>query len=955
MKKVIVLLTLFLLFAYGVEKAPRRAVLSKESDRIEEFEIVMGEKTPLLDWTCKQFQAYLKRATGYTAEIVEKPSGKRFAIIVGDCDAARKAGIDVNSLPEEGHVILRKGDRLFLAGRDSKTNDPLKNDWMQRYERASLSACYDFLERFAGAKFVFPGEFGTVIPERKGLLLPKEIDIMERPDLKVRTNHIRKSRATSFGAFDTVDGVFYINQIVMMGRWSEFAVPFIHGLAHIDLVERFKDTHPEYFALLTDGRRHIHPDIKYTGHLCFSNKEIREVIYQDVKAFLTGRPAKERGIEYWRSGSFCGKYASVMPHDAFYWCNCEECAKIARGGNFCNKGFPLSERQKAADAINDVIWRFTKEIAERLTKEGIDGSVTQMAYHPSKEPPDFRLPDNIEIQVATDGLGHRKSWEENRKLLQRWKEKTGKSLSLWTYPGKHMGKAAMVGIPAMMHHQMGEYFQYLGDSCCGAFIEEETDYAIFNFLNEYVFSRVSWNLETDVEKLLDEMYAAMFGDGAQQMKLYFDTLEHLWCDRILGNVVQSELGPVDTLPTVYEVWRSIYSPEQMKAFEELFDKAEANAAKDAGAVGRIRYLRKNFHGPIVKACEEQKKNDKDYGDWTLAVGETAWLHSRFWEKTNVRTSVTVMDEGADLVFSFYCEEPDMDGMVANISKETLDGLCHEDSDVEIFLNPSGDRKNYYQIVTNSNGALFDGHAVLTKMDTSWNSGAKVVTERGDGFWKAVIKVPKSAIGAMPKEGMPLNFARHMVINGKNGKFVDDYQWTLSTESGFSDIGAWGRLIKHKPANLLSNGDFEQSDKDGRPLDWRLLGDLRSNPDCKVSLDTKEFITGGQSLRFDTPPGGRLAANQKYRGKPHTKYRLSFYLKTENVVPSRTNVGAGAWIESGGSKDPFPSSRVYGTTKWMRHETVFETGDGGDYSIGLWNWFSSGTVWYDHVKLEEIVK
>ena len=73
------------------------------------------------------------------------------------------------------------------------------------------------------------------------------------------------------------------------------------------------------------------------------------------------------------------------------------------------------------------------------------------------------------------------------------------------------------------------------------------------------------------------------------------------------------------------------------------------------------------------------------------------------------------------------------------------------------------------------------------------------------------------------------------------------------------------------------------------------------------------------------------------------------------MPSQTNVGAGAWIESGGSKDPFPSSRVYGTTKWMRHETVFETGDGGDYSIGLWNWFSSGTVWYDHVKLEEIVK
>ena len=37
MRKVIVLLTSFLLFAYGVEKAPRRAVVSKEIDKIESY------------------------------------------------------------------------------------------------------------------------------------------------------------------------------------------------------------------------------------------------------------------------------------------------------------------------------------------------------------------------------------------------------------------------------------------------------------------------------------------------------------------------------------------------------------------------------------------------------------------------------------------------------------------------------------------------------------------------------------------------------------------------------------------------------------------------------------------------------------------------------------------------------------------------------------------------------
>ena len=372
MKKVLILLVLSLLCAYGAEKAPRRAVLSKEMEQVGEFEIVRGGKVPVVEWACHVLKESLKKATGFDAEVLDAPSGQRLAIIVGDCDESRKAGIDVEKLPEEGYVILRKDGKLFLAGRDSKVHDPKKNVWMQRYRRASLSATYDFLERFAGARFVFPGEYGTVIPERKALFLPKAIDILERPDFSVRTLHVTNAKNTSIGAFDLIDGVGYTNQVILSERWSEFAIPFIHGLAHIDLVERFKDTHPEYFALMPDGTRHCNAATNHFGHICFSNKELRDVIYEDIKAFLTGRPAKERGIKWWRGSALNGKYASVMPHDSFYWCCCPECAKIAKGAGFCHYGKPIEEREKAAAAINEEIWKLTKEMADRLTKDGID-------------------------------------------------------------------------------------------------------------------------------------------------------------------------------------------------------------------------------------------------------------------------------------------------------------------------------------------------------------------------------------------------------------------------------------------------------------------------------------------------------------------------------------------------------------------------------------------------------
>ncbi len=955
MRKIFFLFVLALMSVYGAEKAPRRAMLSTDSgiEQIDEFEIVRGEKTPLLEWACHVLRESLKTAAGFEADVLDMPSGKRFAIIVGECEEARNAGIDVETLPEEGYVILRKGTKLFLAGRDSKTDDPKRNLWMQRYKRASLSAVYDFLERFAGARFVFPGEFGTVIPERKALFLPKEIDILERPDFTVRTLFVGMDRKSSLGAFDKIDGVYYTNQAILSERWSEFAIPFIHGLAHIDLVERFKDTHPEYFALMPDGKRHCNAATNHFGHICFSNKELRDVIYEDIKAFLTGRPAKERGIRRWVSSALCGKYASVMPHDSFYWCCCDECAKIAKGAGFCHSGTPLSERQKAAAAINEEIWKFTKEMAERLTKDGIDGSVTQMAYHPSKEPPDFKLPDNIEIQVATSGLGNRRHWENDRALLQRWKDKTGKSLSVWTYPGKHMSKAAMRGIPAMMHHQMGEYFQFLGENCCGAFIEEETDYIIFNFLNDYVFSHVAWNNSTDVNALLDDLYASMFGAGAAPMKRYFDTLEHLWCDRIIGNSVDTEKGPVYTLPTVFDAWYRIYSKEQMNEFAKMFDEAERLAANEKAALGRIKFIREKFHGIIVAARKKQLEDYSGYDKWTIAPGEKAWLHHRFWKKIEVRTWATVNDEADDLVVSMHCEEPKVKDMVAEVGADVVDGPCDEDSDIEFFINPNGDRKMFYQFIANSKGALYDIRRVGNNLDASWQSGAKVATEIGDDYWNIVIRIPKKSIGELNKDGVPINFARHRVLKENGKEHVEDYQWTLTTDNGFSDISAWGRLVWKPKVNLLSNADFELADKSGKPLNWSIWREERDNPEVKATLDTKEFVSGGQSLRFDKPQAARITANQKYKGKPNTKYRLSFYVKTENLVPGRTNLGAGSWIQAGKKSMPYPSSRVHGTTEWIRQSTDFETDEGGEFSIGLWNWFSSGTVWFDHVILEQI--
>ena len=48
-------------------------------------------------------------------------------------------------------------------------------------------------------------------------------------------------------------------------------------------------------------------------------------------------------------------------------------------------------------------------------------------------------------------------------------------------------------------------------------MERESDSSFYNFLNYYAFSHVMWDAKTDVDALVDEAYALMFGaaDGSR--------------------------------------------------------------------------------------------------------------------------------------------------------------------------------------------------------------------------------------------------------------------------------------------------------------------------------------------------------------------------------------------------------------------------------------------------------
>ena len=921
---------------------PRVVEISGQPEKIRNLEIVVENQLPLLKFASAELRDFLKQGTGITVPVTTKPSAGKFSLILGDCASARAAGIDVDKLPPEGYYIVRKGDRVYLAGRDDKEKTPDRNNWQQTYQRATLSAVYDFLERFAGIRFYFPGP-GTVVPVKDGLYLPEKIDIMERPDMPTRHYYVGKTAYYPGYPTDRKRANGETLTRIRL-RASEFIPAYGHGMNYLNLINRFAKTHPEYFALMPDGKRYSDPKMPQPGQLCLSGG-LREEIFQDAKAYFSGQPATSRGIPNWHYNVARNRNFNLSMQDWQYWCGCEKCAKIGEVG----RGKIYSD-PKQRQAVSDFMWGFTSEIAERLEKAGFkDYKITQHVYPPMDKVPAKPIHKNVKVEICLTAKGGDKADTE---ALRRWYEKTGTRLDVWTYAiGKHMRKV-IPGIPPMYPRNIVRFIDDNRKYIDGAMYEAESDTFISQYLNLYVLIRKTWNNSLSADELIDEHCRVMFGTGAPMMKKVYEAMEDAWGNKILGNTVDTGLGPTSVIPSDYQIWTQIYSAERIREFNGWFDAALAAAKGDKGSTERIGFIRKYLFGPLKAEADRFHSSQTALDSWILPCPGTVWLRSSRGEVNEVATKISVERTGDALVFTADCEEPRMADLVAKHTDRD-DPKTYEDSDVEFLLNPSGDRKVYYQFVVNANGALTDYRCEKGgRTDIAWNSSATARAERRADGWSATLTVPLKDLGEYRQDAFPVNFARSRVLTGAKPA-VSSYHWSpvSGVRGGFHAIDNWGRLALTPVEKPVFQTDFNLKKM---PYCWCSGG---ANGGQKAELDDKVFITAGRSLRLKNVAGKRMGMAFRIPAmKPDTRYRLSFYLRT-----ALTGKG-GASVAVNFAKDKsvrIPRLMETGTSSWHRLTVDFtsppETGRDHVPNIAFSIYAADGEAWFDNMRLEEVVR
>ena len=760
-------------------------------------EIVVAADAPkTVRFAAKELKTFLDQVLAAEVPVVAEPTKGKAHVVLGMNRWAAEAGISTNALVRDAFVMKTAGGGIYLVGRDDATVSPERamsgSVWSSMYERATLFGVYEFLERYAGVRFYFPGELGTVVPRRGAVEVPP-VDIVVAPDWKVRRYSTAGVWPEGTDRANLKAPVRHLQRLRL--RAETQYQPFCHGQIKNHLAERFHKTHPEYFIMGPDGKRDTEIERRFSKQLCHSSA-VWEEIYQDAKHYLMGDPASVRGV-ITRTGNFGyeytfqgRKYVDVMPQDGMRPCHCEKCQAAYA-------------KDDEANYATELIWGNVKRAAERLKAEGVDGYLTMMAYRPYRRVPKFDLPGNVLVMVAERGpwsICVPEKLKRDNAEIAAWRNKLGHNVCTWTYANKY-GKTKLADVPYSTPRAIAAYYKSCAKDIYGSYMESETERAYTAVLPHYVFFKLAWNTQTDVDALLDEHYRLMYGAAGGDISAIADIYERKWLDEFLGKPVDTPIGPVWAPASEEDVWYKIYSPEVLADLARRFDAALGKVAAGSLEARRIELMRRETLEPMQNAGRAYVAGKEAVKGWTHRLGRENILalspsvgKNGGVATNSVKTTARIWEEGGALKFEIVCEEPSMEKRHARRRADDATCIWSEDN-VEIMLNPTGDRDVYYHFIVNSAGTMTDiKHVVHLRRggnEVAWNAGATVAVAALADSWKIELSIPLAALEGLREDRFPAEIVRQRRLKGRADEV---FRWSPYSRSNL-DIVNYGAFVR----------------------------------------------------------------------------------------------------------------------------------------------------------------
>jgi len=517
--------------------------------------IVLPEAaSPVAQYAARELQAHIELATGAHLSITpEQQAAEDLGhIYIGPCVATEKAGIRVNALAVNAFCKKTTKDAIFLAGNDGPGVPP--GDDLT--SMGSLFAVYDWLENQVGARWLWPGDTGTVVTHTQDVSSGPEDEQTVLPPLI----HTRLRIGFGYNDMNEAVGSRYMLETNIWLRRHRIArgtnLDYPHAFEQY--WDRYGQDHPDYFALRPDGKRApVGPD----GHLvqmCVSNPGLHQLIISNWLKNRHNLPPRP-----WING--CENDKTALDPS----CNCEAC----RAWDSSEGTVSLSNRYA----------RFWLALQAEGRKHDPEATVIGLAYAGYSQPPQgIALNDHIVIGIVPPYYFplEEKDRDAFRELWNGW-AKTGARLFL--RPNYFLAGYCM---PFIFSAEFGEEFQYAAQHGMVA-----TDFDSLTGMwgvqgpNLYLLGRLQEQPEMKIASILDEFYSG-FGPAAEQVRAYFSHWEQV-TRKMNADFLKDHKGGWAAISRDGDV---IYTPDSFREGRRILEEAGRAATSSADAAQRVEFL-----------------------------------------------------------------------------------------------------------------------------------------------------------------------------------------------------------------------------------------------------------------------------------------------------------------------------------------------------------------------------
>ena len=440
---------------------------------------LVKDKTPQADIV---FSEQAKQATSALNDYLLKATGAKLPVItIAPTRAKITFTVDATMDSEAFKVQFPDAATIAIA---SGSPDGLK------------IAVWDFLERHLGIRWLFPGELGEVVPPCATLIIPAT-PYEDSPSFLSRQFSGGKT-----GHPEWQDKL----------RAGRIRVSFHHNLHSLFHPKDFAETHPEFYPVLNDGNRFVPKadpkDRKWEvgWQPCFTAPGIAEAAAAKIIAYFerTGKRTYSLGI-----------------NDTNSHCKCPRCTAIVGDKRNFNGLVDYSP----------VFIPFANKVAELVSEKYPDCKIGFLAYSCILEPvPGLKLHKNLVPFMTFDRL----MWTDKAKeanghaLTDQWKELTNQ---LGWYDYIYGG---FYDMPRVYFHHAAEYIRW---GYAHGVRHHYAEYYPREDWHEgpkfYLFMKLLWDINTDVDATLDEWYRLAVGEkAAPYLKEYYARLEDFWTHRV---------------------------------------------------------------------------------------------------------------------------------------------------------------------------------------------------------------------------------------------------------------------------------------------------------------------------------------------------------------------------------------------------------------------------------------